>query len=310
MSIYRQCMSALKTSFLESIFFHIGTLLLKQSPGLDKSGVQAVDWINRARKDREAINVLKLHDKALSIYLLQQCIEKMVKALSLHSGKFTPERLKQPYGHDSKRLLVDLWGKIQNGKTKHASDGLLSSIFNLQCYSCEDMLATLEFVIEFQKSIKPSIQQISVHLEQNDTLSLVPHVNGKKYQYLFTYDQSNSGFTLIESPSGESTNELLNLTLKFILDSGISSIQLHTSSENDNKDDLRQILDERFLYFSVFFLAALTFSHENTSRYPREQGRPIGCQDYNDDLPVIKNIDLLNNICDTCLTQIEKIIIT
>ena len=93
-------------------------------------------WIERSRKDYEAAKPLKTQDPALAIYLLQQCIEKSVKALAVASGEFDFAYIKREFKHNSKYLLMELWKKLSASK----SSSTLSSIFNLRDLTDPDFI--------------------------------------------------------------------------------------------------------------------------------------------------------------------------
>ena len=113
---------------------------------IEQYNEHAALWIERARNDYYAARMLKSKDKALCIYLLGQCIEKSVKAIAVVSGKFTPERIKKDFGHNSWKLIKQIWKELEENK----SSSTLSSIFKLNYTTDEGLFETLQLVKELQ----------------------------------------------------------------------------------------------------------------------------------------------------------------
>jgi len=104
----------------------------------------AAIWIERSRKDYEAAKLLKAKDPALTIYLLQQCIEKSVKALAVASGKFDCAYLRKESKHDSRGLLIKLWQELRVSK----SSSTLSAICDLAEPPQADLVEALQYALE------------------------------------------------------------------------------------------------------------------------------------------------------------------
>jgi hypothetical protein len=263
----------------------------------------AAIWIERSLNDCEAARLLKTKDPALAIYLLQQCIEKSVKALAVASGKFDSGHFKQKFKHDSKLLLIDLWQKLDATK----SSSTLSSILNLPDPTEAELIEALQYTIELKRlSLFPS----PFTFEQNDTLRLLLQIDGKDLVYLYQYSESPPSLSLKEPPLERSgTKSLIDLTIQFSLESGMKALVAPSVS---GKRKIKASLESQFskdkLLFTLFWLAALTCRYEASTRYPRCPGDNRGCQDYTDNLPIVKHMGLLYEILDAVLPEVDSLL--
>jgi hypothetical protein len=263
----------------------------------------AAIWIERSRKDYEAAELLKAEDPALATYLLQQCIEKSVKALAVASGKFDSGSFRHRFKHNSARLLLELWQKLVASK----SSSTLSSILNLPDPTEADLIEALQYTIELKRlSLFPS----PFNFEQKDTLRLLLRINGKELVYLYQYTESPPSLVLMETPlESLGTKSLIDLAVRLSLDSGMKALVAPSvSGKRKIKASLeKQFSKDRVLY-TLLLLAALTHRHEASSRYPRFPSDNIGCQDYSDSLPIVKHMGLLHEILDAVLPEVDYLL--
>jgi hypothetical protein len=260
----------------------------------------AAIWIERSRKDYKAAKMLKAKDPALTVYLLQQCIEKSVKALAIASGKFKSSYMKDKFGHKSKALLIELWQNL--GASKSSSS--LSSIFDSPNLTDPDLIEALQYTIELKRL---SLFRSDFKFKQDDTLRLSLRIHGKQLKYLYQYGESPPSLILIETPlQSPGTRSLIDLTIQLSLDSGLRALVARgVSGKRKIKASLENQFSKDKLLFSLFLLAALTYKHEASARYP---GDDIGCQDYNDTLPIVKNMELLYEILDAVLPEVDYLL--
>ncbi len=260
-------------------------------------------WIERSWKDYKAAKLLKTKDPALTIYLLQQCVEKSVKALAITSGKFSSTYIKKEFGHHSKELLIELWKILGANRSSSA----LSSICNLRNVNDADVVEALQYAIELKRLplfLSPP------KFEQDDTLRLSLRINGKEFYYSYKYNVSPPSLRLIKAPVKRSrTRSLIDLAMELFLDSGMKDLVARSVS---GKKEIKASLESQFskdkLLFSLFLLAALTNKHEASARYPQCHGDMIGCQDYNDTLPIVKHIELFYEILDAVLPEVDYLL--
>ena len=94
--------------------------------------------------------------------------------------------------------------------------------------------------------------------------------------------------------------------MELFLDSGMKALVARSVS---GKRALKVSLENQFskdkLLFSLFLLAALTYKHEASTRYP---GDNIGCQHYIDNLPIVKHMGLLYEILDAVLPEVDYLL--
>lgn len=261
-------------------------------------------WIERSRKDYEAAKLLKTKDPALTIYLLQQCIEKSVKALAVASDKFDCAYLRKESKHDSAGLLIKLWQELGASKSSAA----LPSILNLPNVPDPDLIEALQYTKELKRL--PLFSSSDFKFKQNDTLELSLRISGKELNYLYQYSESPPSLILMKMPLARSgTKSLIDLTIQFSLDSGMKTL---VASSVSGKRRIKASLESQFLkdklLFTLFLLAALTYGHEASTRYPRCPGDNIGYQDYTDNLPIVKHMGLLYEILDAVLPEVDHLL--
>jgi HEPN domain len=260
----------------------------------------ATIWIERSHRDYEAAKLLKTKDPALTVYLLQQCVEKSVKALAVASGKFDSGDFRSQFKHQSASLLKRLWQELGASKSSSA----LSSILKLPNVPDSDLIEALHYIIELKRL---PLFQSHFGFQQGDTLRLSLRINGRELDYLYQYGESPPSLTLIETRLGTSgTKRLIDLAIQFFLDSGMKALVAPGVSK---KREIKASLESQFsrdkLFFSLFLLAGLTYKHEATTRYP---GDDMGCQDYNDNLPIVKHMGSLYEILDAVLPEVESLL--
>jgi hypothetical protein len=260
----------------------------------------AAIWIERSRKDYEAAKLLKTKDPALAIYLLQQCIEKSVKALAIASGRFNSSYIKKKFKHNSKELLIELWQNLGASK----SSPILASICDLPNVPDADLFEALQYTRELKRL---PLFSSPFSFKQNDTLRLSLRINGKEFDYSYQYSEPPPSLILMETPLKRSgTKSLIDLTAQFSLDSVMKDLVARSVS---GKRKIKASLESQFskdkLLFSLFLLAALTYKHEASTRYP---GDNICCQDYTDNLPIVKHMGLLYEILDAVLSEVDYLL--
>ena len=80
-------------------------------------------WFDRASKDYNAFRktvtfdsktrkAVRCSDPALSVYLLQQAVEKAMKAVAIASGQYSYRQISRFYSHNSLALFANLYLKL------------------------------------------------------------------------------------------------------------------------------------------------------------------------------------------------------
>lgn len=99
------------------------------------------------------------------------------------------------------------------------------------------------------------------------------------------------------------------MALQLSLNSGMKALVARSISGNEQiKAELENQFSWEKILFSLFLLAALTGSHENSSRYPPTEKGNIVCQDYTDKMSIVKNIKWLCQILDDVLPKIDNLL--
>lgn len=278
----------------------------------------AAVWIERARKDYAAFKLLtrfslykalvklnrKLYkhtsssDSALSVYLLQQCVEKTIKALAIASGEYKSEQIKRNFGHDSQKLLLDFWSKLQEIMYEPEHSPTLPSIIRLADISSEEVLVVLQFIERLHDQALSIISKLV--FKPGDILELSYRGSADGLRDWFTYVSGGR-------PAVPEEGNLTDVTFKAFLElRDVSGRAGNSSAAGKSKNILvRQFLGEWSL-ISLLILAAITFPHEDTSRYPNPFGR--GCENYTDDSGIAKHINYLGYVFGMTLSYIDCVL--
>jgi len=240
-------------------------------------------WIERARKDYAAFKLLRSKDPALSVYLLQQSVEKIIKGLAVASGQYTFQKIKGKFSHNSRKLLLDLWPKLED-----VPSSALPEMTEMADAKPEEVRVTLQFIEKLHDQSLSTIKRCN--FETGDTLTLSFSGVVKSLQNQFSY------FSGGQSAIPEELS-LPNLTFKVFLE--LKAI-----------GNSREIVSRQFLgkwsLITLLVLASITFHHEDTSRYPNHTGR--GCNKYDDTLGIVKHRDFLGNIFKMTLGYIDCVL--
>jgi len=301
----------------------------------------AVLWIERARRDYEAFKLIvwvrnnhgvlkklvksdaetykyiKGGDPALLVYLLQQCVEKCVKSLAIASGRFKPEELKED-GHKSRKLLLKVWRTLIKAENRTNSSSVLPSILDLERLSEKDIWEVLGYIQNLRKEIMFTFNNVTLQLEYGDTLWFQFSVGKKHFEYVYAYDTSPSSIILEDGPPIHSgSTKLLDLALRFFVESSTRvTIAIDSVPIQGIIGNIYPEFSKRITLFSLLILAALTYRHEATSRYPNlptimkgTQGEIyFGCEDYTEKLAIVRHIDLVGELVGTTLSEVENMI--
>jgi hypothetical protein len=258
-------------------------LIMRQDEKKEIHFEDADPWIERARKDYAAFRLLRSKDPALSVYLLQQSVEKIIKALAVASGQYTFQEIKSKFSHKSRKLLLDFWPKLED-----APGSTLPEMIEMADATPEEVLVTLQFIERLHDQSLSIINKSN--FKTGDTLTLSFSGVVESLQNQFSY------FSGGQSAIPEELR-LPNLTFKVFLEL--------IATGNSRKIVARRFLGKWSL-ITLFILASITFRHEDTSRYPDHTGR--GCNNYNDTLGIVKHRDRLGNIFEMTLNYIDCVL--
>ena len=308
-------------------------------------------WLNRAIKDFDLFKKLVPFDKrtnkpvrcsdpALAVYLLQQSVEKAVKAAAIASEQYKARDFIHYYSHNSLALIINLNNKIvakiqamgletvvkmmgidlSEGKTKLS--GLESQIMGMAPLLDKDG-KEVDFKSESISVTPEVIDQILDMIIRNRSLildiirtvfNLLPSMGIHKGHGVIDdpeaflrnlTDLITSSNPKLRSPSEEQLKAPIEF-VKHMIDAGAEPV-----SELKRKDTIIDYLGVWAFSNALLFLTYFTFAHESTSRYPLKQrgnirkGK-IGCDDYDESLGIVNRIGKIGYVTSLTLNDMKN----
>ena len=306
-------------------------------------------WLNRAIKDfsvfrklvpvdRKTNKPIRCSDPALAVYLLQQSIEKAVKAAAIASGQYGATDFRHYYSHNSLGLITNLYNRIiaqlqvmdldtvakQMGIDLLDGESKLKMLEN-QVMGKTHLLGKNGEDVDFRSAsirISPEVidQIINMIMQiRSSTLaitrvafSMLPKLRVQKGQavvedtegFLKSLADSIATELQIRSPSEEQTKAAIDLVQQMI-DSGFEPV-----GKLKRRDIITDNVGAWALSTALFFLSYLTFAHEGTSRYPLKRGGniktgKIGCDDYDATLGIVNRIGEIGYVTSLTLNDMR-----
>lgn len=293
-------------------------------------------WLRRARNDLKVFKQLVSCDKdthkiahckdpALSVYLLQQSIEKATKAVAAATGKYPYRKLKS-HGHNSLAVLLDFYRRIiLSIGNKSLGTELFSKVFGQDVKSGSAKIQSV--LTESQKTLRDRKPGEKLYSQQFATASASeidnildfllkirkegfigvlsslfgPHgkipINGKQLDTntpeRFVNSFLGQAGTRMNLPQlSDSQREAMLEMVKALTQNGISRDDETKKYVLKRRDFEEQNLGQWSL-IALLFLAAFTFPHESTTRYPgpcKKCLEPAGCEDYSEELGIVNRI--------------------
>jgi HEPN domain-containing protein len=310
-------------------------------------------WLTRATKDFNAFKKLAIFDKkthkiiqcsdpALAVYLLQQSVEKAVKAVAIASGQYTVEDLKGKYGHNSLALILNLYRKIIT-QIKFLG---LGPIVDLMGVDLENGLLKLTDLENKAFGSKPVsvVEEDRTESIRSESIRISPEVMDQildmliRLRSLFlggvrsafrhlpelgirngrgTVEDTEAFIELLslKMAADLKTSSLSEAQLKAILDlNKATSFSVIQSSGGIKRSNMINVqLGIWGLSIALVFLTYFTFAHEHTSRYPREleskdKGGKVklGCEDYDNSLGIVNRLGRIAYVTSLTLNDIKK----
>jgi hypothetical protein len=276
----------------------------------------------------------------LAVYLLQQSIEKATKAVAAASGRYSHRKLRR-FSHNSLALLLDFYTEMVSSMISTMELGPMFDAFNLDASSGLDKIR--EERTKAKKTAKDREKGEILYREQfasispegiDVVLNFLLHIRDKAYLGTLRSVFGPHGRVRI---SGETIDT--DSPNKEIVDSALSALQgklnIPDQSEeqkkplvafvdviksgdfdlSDVKSGYKAITVERdtgewlsqWAMISLIFLAAMTFPHQNTSRYPMPQSRAseLGCEDYDEKLGIVNKLGKLGYVTELAIAEIK-----
>lgn len=307
-------------------------------------------WLNRAIKDfnlfkllvpfdRKTRKPVKCSDPALAVYLLQQSVEKAVKATALASQQYEYKDLRK-FGHNSLALIINLNNKMVEALKNLGLDSK-AALLGLNIEEGEQKLS------DFDKQLRGEIKWLDKNGEKvkidNESRSVTPELidiildtailSRKKIleiirvsfgvlsDILGKQDKiANINPEMFAKILSEGISKNLNvkpldedqLKFPFEVTKQMNILGLESKDNFPNrKDTITNYLGVWAFSYSLLWLTYLTFSHESTSRYPLKnkgdikKGR-IGCDDYDDNLGIVNRIGRIGYATNLTLNEMKN----
>ncbi len=311
-------------------------------------------WLNRAMKDftlfkklvpfdKRTNKPVRCSDPALAVYLLQQSVEKAVKAAAITSGQYKARDFIHYYSHNSLALIINLNNKIV-AKIQAMGLDSITKMMGVDLLDGKSKQGRLEsqlmgitpWLDNDGKAVDIKSESISITPEVIDqildmvvrnrsmlldvirtTFNLLPGMGihkgkGEKGEidgpqaFLKHLSDSISPSLNIRSPSEEQLKVPFEF-VKHMIDSGFEPV-----NELERTDTIINYLGVWAFSNALLFLTYFTFAHESTSRYPLKQrgnikkGKKIGCDDYNESLGIVNRIGEIGYVTSLTLNDMKN----
>ena len=267
---------------------------------------QSKAWLNQARRDCGAVERLlgpkpqHLPDTPeVAVYLLQQSVEKAVKALMVADGKdekdfpreFRHNSLKVVLDYLARRFALPVFGQTMDTLSRDPVMGLPNAIEallafesvkgmlqagefrNLAVMPADEMRPVVQLIADLHNAIESGVRgllasrtRVEVDLDKLSSSSAMDYL----------WEVVNNLFVYSPALSGEAT-----AVAKALIGNLASEMPERTSEDEEldiliNRDSLLSnwIMPHLWTPISLYLLAALTYPHEASSRYPAQYGAP------------------------------------
>jgi len=303
-------------------------------------------WLDRAKKDFNAFRKLVSYDRktrkavhcsdpALAVYLLQQSIEKTVKAAAIASGQYKTKDFVGYYRHNSLALILNLIQKIV--------DRIISLGFGEVADGMGvDLVSSIAKLIDIENQVmdKPSLglgtggkkvdfRKESVHISAeviDKVLDFLMEIRSSLLQAIasaFPYLAEvgiHKGYGKVDNPEafarGLSDKVAGDLKVRSPTDAQINAgIELNRLLGKYGKQQggelKRQELIENQLelwaFIALYLLTYITFAHESSSRYPQKPGTTaeLGCDDYSYSLGIVDRLGRIGYMTGLTLNEMK-----
>ena len=315
-------------------------------------------WLKQARNDHDALQRLFRRYKQpgpgylprtpeVAVYLLQQTVEKATKALMVAAGYNEETLRKPPYGHDSLRVVLEFFKRPFDVPGFSPTLDVLLKTQPLEVNDAEEARKSIDDLIQKVKGgyakelavISPDAVQLIVGLMQTLRKRFVSRVRASL--------PSRTSLRVDASGVEDSTaaDRLWSIATSTIQDNTIPAEQMEASKEVAAQmlsfvaprlaEGLRdadgqiitiqrnQLLAYAFLpvwgLLSLYLLAALTFPHEASSRYPAPGDAPddptkaakrgmLGTKHYTPKLGIVAQLPELNSLTKLVLQDVKPLL--
>ena len=313
----------------------------------------AEQWIDRARKDYSAFRkmvtfdsktrkAVPCSDPALSVYLLQQAVEKVMKAVAIASGQYSYHQISRFYSHNSLALFANLYLKLieamrvngiapmfvvlgfnlddeekklrdleENARKTRAIDGEIPYVKQFATLPTEQIDKLLDLIdLTKQKAILKTLRDVwgphnKIEINLDDIHVETPDEFAKSF-----FQTVGSKLNM---PMTEDSMRAILTYLEILKNIGI------TVTKEKETEKTITISRNTGSYMGIVAiivllnLVALTYPHESSSRYPKtptflvsqEKGTGLGCEDYNYSLGIVNRLGRLGHVTGLMLGEIK-----
>jgi hypothetical protein len=280
-------------------------------------------------------------DPALAIYILQQVVEKVMKALAIASGKYSYHQI-IGFNHNSLALFADFYLKfIETTRTNNVAS--LFVAFGLNIDDEEKKLRELhEKAIEKYSNYGeiPYIKQFAtLPTEQIDKmidliditkhkiiLKTVNEVWGSQNEITINVEEihvdtteafADSIFKTVGSklnmPITKDSKNAIMAYLEVLKNVGIKPSKEGITEKSIRISRNTESYTSMLAMLALLNLASLTFPHQNSCRYPKEpsnvttqeQNTGLGCEDYIYSLGIVNRLARLGHVTEQMLVEIK-----
>jgi len=306
-------------------------------------------WLDRAIRDFSVFRKLVPFDgktnkpircsgPALAVYLLQQSIEKAVKAAAIASGQYGARDFRQYYSHNSLGLIANLYNRIiAQIQVMHLDT--VAKQMGVDLLDGESKLRTLENQVMGKTHL---LGKNGEDLNFRSTsIRISPEVIDQIINMIIRIRSSTLAITrvafgmlpMLGVHKGQAVIEDTEGFLRSLADSIAANLQISSPSEQQMKAAaqlIQQMIGSGFepvgepkrrdiiagnlgawaLSAALLFLSYLTFAHESTSRYPLKRGGNtrtgrIGCDDYDTTLGIVNRIGRIGYVTSLTLNDMK-----
>jgi len=307
-------------------------------------------WLNRATRDFNTFKRLVPFDKttnkpvrcsdpSLAVYLLQQSVEKAVKAAAIASGQYKARDFTRYYSHNSLALIVNLYNRVID-QIQAMGLEVAAEVVGIDLGDGESKLRRLEDQI---MGVTPLLDKCGKKVDfRSESIRITPQVIDQILDMIIqirsrTLDTIRTVFSVLPKLGIHKNQTIIGDAEEFLrafsnlvaADLGVRSlseeqiraaiefVQRLTSSSPETmyklqrRETIMNYLGVWALSTALLFLSYLTFAHESTSRYPLKhrgdmvRGR-IGCDDYDEDLGIVNRIGKAGYVTSLMLNDLRN----
>jgi len=289
--------------------------------------------------DKKTRQVVRCSDPALAVYLLQQAIEKATKAVAAASGRYSHRRLRG-FSHNSLRLLLDFYDNTISSMLSPMGLEPMFKAFGLDAVSGLDKIR--EQKGEAEKTARDKKKGEITYRDQ--FASLPPEeIEGLLNMLLIIRERAvldvlssvfgphskvriNTESIKMDSPENFTDSVLAEMRTKLNIPDlpedkrkpllafydVLKSVEPSLVGEQSTDQNIELGRDtEQWLglwaMVALLLLAAITFPHESTSRYPvlKARKKELGCEDYDEKLGIVSRLGQLGYVAELAIDEIK-----